>query len=137
MKNEIVVDDRLFSGMKMSEIKTFVKEYYNANLKGNTVKNIQKGITIKFSRKGFDHLIHARNVGYVKIKAIVVLKQMVENATYLNFKDRDSDDSKEILGYFNFSCKAIVEGKNQNFRIVIRLTKDGKFYYDHSVKVSK
>ncbi len=66
----------------------------------------------------------------MKIKAVVVLKKMIETAIFLNFKDKDDNDSKDILGYFNFKSKVKVEDKIQIFRIVVRLTKSGKFYYD-------
>ncbi len=132
-----VVDDKQFAGMKLGKLKEYVKIYFNDNLRNMSVINQHKGISVKFSRKGFDHLIHARNVGYVKLKAVIVLKEMVENAVYLNFKDKDEDDTKDILGYFNFKSKVKVESKIQTFRIVIRLTKSGKFYYDHAVKVRK
>ncbi len=132
-----VVDDTQFKEMKLSELKEYVKTYFNENLRSKTATNFHKQITVQFSRKGLDHLLYARNAGYIKLKAVVVLKEMIENAVYLNFKNKDSDDVADIIGYFNFKCKVNVESNVQIFRIVIRLTKTGKFYYDHAVRVRK
>ncbi|MFQ3578547.1 MAG: hypothetical protein SNJ71_00220 [Bacteroidales bacterium] len=131
------VNNKDFQGMKLGELKVYVKKYYNENIKNTTVTNKHKNITVKFSRKGIDHLLYARNAGFVKLKAVLKLKEIVENAVFLNFKDKDKSDSKDIFGYINMKCKVNIEEKNQVFRIVIKLTKDGKFYYDHSVKVRK
>ena len=136
-KNIPIVDDKQFENLKLGQIKRYVRDYYNLNLRHKSIINVHKGMTIQFSRKGFDHLIHSRNIGYVKIKAVIVLDKMIENAVYLNFKDKDSDDSEDVLGYFNFRCNVKIENTIHYFKIVIRLTKDGKFYYDHAVKVKK
>ena len=44
---------------------------------------------------------------------------------------------KEIIGYMNFKVSVMIEENSHKFRIVVRITKDGKFYYDHAVKVKK
>ena len=131
------VEDKQFEGLKLGQIKKFVRNYFNENIRNKTVKNKHKGITVMFTRKGLDHVIHARNAGYVKYKAIICLPKMVKNAVYLNFKDKDEDDVLDILGYLNFKCNVKVENRIQIFKIVIRLTNEGVFFYDHSVKVEK
>jgi hypothetical protein len=132
-----VVEDKLFAGLKLGEIKTFVSDFFDKNLKNTKVKNTHKGVTVEVRKSGLRHLFHARNAGYVKFKAVIVLKEMIENAIYCNFNEPDVDDDLSVLGYMNFKCSVIVENKIQIFRIVVRITKDGKFYYDHSVKVRK
>ena len=132
-----VANDEFFKDMPLGKLKQYVRHYFNENLRNSSVVNFEKKITIKFSRTGFDHLIHARNIGYIKLKAVVILDKMIKYAEFIDFKDKDIDDSIGILGYFNFQCKATVEEKIHLFRIVIRMTKDGEFYYDHAVRVDK
>jgi hypothetical protein len=47
----------------------------------------------------------------------------------------DITDGRNIIGYMNYKVKINVEGKIQTFRIVIRMTNEGKYYYNHSVRV--
>ena len=129
------VDDKQFNDMPLGKLKKYVTNYFDREIKNSTVKNIHKGITVEIRKAGLRHLIHARNAGYVKLKAVIVLKEMIKNAEYSNFNEPDDNDGLDVLGYFNLKCKAKIEEKQHTFRIVIRLTKDGKFYYDHSVRV--
>ena len=62
---------------------------------------------------------------------------MIKEAEYCNFKEPDSDDSKDILGYMNFKISIRINEELFTFRIVVRLTRNGKFFYDHSVKIEK
>ena len=123
--------------LKLGELKKKVKAFYTENLKGKTVKNKHKGITVLFNAPGLKHLLFARNVGYVKLKAVFILRDLVKNAIFCNFKNPDINDNPGITGYLNFKSKAKIEGNIYAFRIVVRLTNQGKFYYDHSVKVKK
>lgn len=132
-----VVDDKQFEGMALGKIKTYVSDFFDKNLRDTQVKNLHKGITIDMRKAGLRHVIHARNPGYVKMKAVMVVKEMLRNAVYCNFGEPDANDAANVMGYFNFKCKVNVEGKDHVFRIVVRLTTDGKFYYDHAVKVVK
>ena len=131
------VDDQQFEGMQLRQLKNYVREYFNNEIRNTAVTNEHKNITVKFSRKGFDHILHARNAGYVKLKAIVVMKEMIMYAEYSNFQKKDTDDPFNVLGYFNYKCKVNIEDTIHLFRIVVRLTNEGKFYYDHAVKVRK
>lgn len=136
MKKIPTVDDSQFKGMKLGEVKQYVKTYYESNYKGKTVVNTDKQITVILGREGLHHVIFARNAGYVKLKALVVIDDMITNAEYCNFKIADEEDHKKrILGYLNFKSKAIIEGSAYWFRISIRLTNEGKFYYDHAVRI--
>ncbi len=131
------VENKQFEGMKMGVLKKYVKAFYINNFKTKTIRNKNKEIDIKFSSVGIKHLLHARKSGYIKLKAVTVLDEMIENAIFLNFKNPDSNDTTGIIGYMNFEVFVSIEGQNHYFKVVTRLTKDGNFYYDHSVKVIK
>jgi len=131
------VNESLFKEMTLKEIKPFVKKYYNEKFKGKTFINKHKGISVKFSRKGIDHVIYGRTRGNEKLKAVVVLDKMIQNAVYSNFGEPDKTDPPGVLGFLNFKVKVNVENKEHFFRVVVRITKDGKFFYDHAVKIVK
>ncbi len=133
----IIVPTQIWNNLALGELKKTAQEFYKENFKGKKVKNKDRGIIIEMTSTGIRHVLHARNVGYVKLKAIYVLDKMLEQAEFTNFKDRDADDFKEIIGYMNFKVSVMIEENLHKFRIVVRITKDGKFYYDHAVKVKK
>ena len=120
-----------------STLKKIVKQYYDENLKGQTVVNRDKGITVIFSNVGRNHVLYARRPGFEKLVAIFKLSELVANAVFTNFKGPDKDDFSNIIGYMNFKSKANINGTTQVFRIVVRISKEGKFFYDHSVRVKK
>ena len=129
------VDENLFVNLKLGEIKKFVSDFFEKNIKNTKIENLHKGINVEIRKAGLRHILYARNAGYNKLKAVIIMKEMIRHATYCNFKEPDEDDEVNVLGYFNFKCKVNIENKIQFFRIAVRLTKDGKFYYDHAIKI--
>jgi hypothetical protein len=102
-----------------------------------SVKNKDKGITVRFSSVGRNHVLYARSAGFEKLAAIFALTDMVENAKFTNFKNPDPRDSLQVLGFMNFKCAVAVNGRQLHFRVVVRVATSGNFFYDLSVKVIK
>ena len=121
----------------LAELKLKAKQFYNEKLHGKSVVNKDKGITIAFSSVGRNHVLYARNAGFEKLVAIFKLPEILTIATFLNFKNADDNDHHTVVGYMNFKCPVKINGKLQHFRVVVRISKDGKFFYDHSVWVKK
>jgi len=118
-------------------LKLQVKKFYDTNLKGKSVINKEKGITVTFSNVGRNHVLYAGAAGFEKLIAVYKLAEMVRNAKFCNFQAPDEDAPQGILGYMNFKVSVIINGVVQHFRIAIRITKNGKFFYNHSVWVKK
>jgi hypothetical protein len=133
----IINEEKCTSVVDIANLKKEMKSFYDNHLKGKTVKNEHKGISIIFSSTGRNHVLYARAVGFEKLIAIKKLAEMVREAVYCNFKEADQNDSKDILGYMNFKVDVCINQEVCHFRIVVRLTKNGKFFYDHSVKIKK
>ena len=121
----------------LAELKLQVKKYYNDVLHGTSVVNKDKGITVTFSSVGRNHVLYARNAGFEKLVAIFKLPEIVSTATFLNFKNADENDHHSVVGYMNFKSMVSINGKAFQFRMVVRISTNGKFYYDHSVWVKK
>lgn len=129
------VDDAKYVPLKTGDIKRLMVEYFTENLAGKSVVNIHKGITIVLSKSGLRHVVHARRLGFYKLLGIKVLDQMLIHAKYTNFSEPDADDSEGILGYMNFTATAKIGTSLHTFRLVVRMTTAGKFYYDHATKL--
>lgn len=121
----------------LAELKQKVKQFYNEKLQGNSVVNKDKGITVTFSSVGRNHVLYARSAGFEKLVAVFKLPEILAAATFLNFKNADENDHHTVVGYMNFKCPVKINEKLQHFRVVVRISKDGKFFYDHSVRVKK
>ncbi|MEZ4853085.1 hypothetical protein [Flavobacterium sp.] len=61
-----------------------------------------------------------------KAAVISKLKQIIENSTYNNFGDRKETDPKEIIGYFNFKSKLVIDGVKRHVRISLAIYNDRK-----------
>lgn len=126
-----------WNNLKLGELKKAAQSFYLSEIEGKSCLNKSTGVTISFPKSGIKHVLNFGNAGYVKFKFIEVLKKAIEVAEFKNFKLPDDDDGNNIIGYMNFNVKVKVEDKIENFRAVIRVTNDGKFYYNHSVKIKK
>ncbi len=121
----------------LAKLKLRAKQFYNEKLHGKSVVNKDKGITVEFSSVGRNHVLYARNAGFEKLIAIFKLPEIVANAKFTNFKNPDQRDPAQVVGFMNFKCTVKINGKAQYFRVVVRLSKAGKFFYDHSVRINK
>jgi hypothetical protein len=137
MSNIVKIEPGSWDGKSIIELKKLAKEYYTRRFKGKKVLNKHLGITILFTSKGINHLLYSRSLGFEKLVAVKKLNHIVEFAKFSNFKSPDLRDAKEVLGYYNFTCKIVIHNKGYVFRIAVRITKDGKFYYDHAVRTKK
>lgn len=56
-----------------------------------------------------------------------------EGMVYNNFGEAKITDSPNVIGYLNFKCKCVIDGKTECLRIAVQMQKGGKFYYDIEV----
>jgi hypothetical protein len=134
MKKPVIIN---YEPVGIQKLKLLAKQFYNEKLHGLKVINMDKGITALFSSVGRNHVLYARNAGFEKLIAIFKLPEIVQNAKFTNFKNPDARDAKNVIGFMNFKCPVKINGVMQYFRVVVRISTDGKFFYDHSVKVKK
>jgi hypothetical protein len=71
---------------------------------------------------------------YMKKAAVSrILPEIVKYATYNNFGERKSGDSASVIGYLNFKCFCVIDGKKECVRLSVQFQKGGKFYYNIEV----
>ena len=68
-----------------------------------------------------------------KAAAVLILPQLIRHATYNNFGKRKISDPQNIVGYLNFKCKCIIDGKKECIRLAVRQQTDGSFFYNIEV----
>lgn len=109
------IDDDFINSLSLGALKKYVLDYFNINFHNTEVINKHKGITISLRKSGVRHVIYARNAGYIKLKAILVIDEIIKNAIFMNFKNPDIEESVDIIGYMNFKSKIQIEGRYHFF----------------------
>lgn len=123
-----------WENLSRTQLRDVVFTYLKNNFANKViVKNNCLGIDVRIT-------IHASRKtafgGYMyKSKATVItaLPTIIKYAVYNNWGERKAKDSKDIIGYLNFKCKCIINGKKEDLRLAIRVQNDGKFYYNIEV----
>ena len=106
---------------------------FNKNCKGKVVTNLHTGIPVK--------LISGRKTAYgesvysKKVAVIPVLDSLIKHARYSNWGARKNQDSKDVIGYYNFKGHVYIDDKKECVRLAVRAMANGAFYY--SVEVNK
>ena len=124
----------------MKDIKTLkvsAKDFYFENIAGKSIVNKDTGITVLFSKNGIRHLLNYKRNNFPQLELVFDLMKAVRDAKFSNFKNKDANELKEVIGYMNFNYAKMIDNKKETFRINIRITKDGKFYYHHSLTTKK
>lgn len=133
----IKLDVTAYAGLKLKDLRKSAETYYKANLTGTMVMNVATGVVITFANSGLRHVLYGRTGGNEKYYAVFAVKALVAGAEFSNFKNRDKDDAPPTLGYMHLKAKLTIDSKVYPYRIVIRIMKNGKYYYDHSVRIKK
>jgi hypothetical protein len=124
-----------WDSFSQADLKKVAQKFFQEKLKGKTVKNIDTGVHIQLAQSGVKHALNYGQRDYIKFKVIGILDELLKYAEFKNFKKPDLNDGQNILGYMNFEAIGNVESKNYKFRIVVRITNEGKFYYHHAKKI--
>lgn len=132
---KVSIDTSVFNKMTVLGSKKYAFDYYAVNLKGKTVLNIDRNITVQFGRAGINKMVYGRAAGKIKMACVIAIKEIVKNAVYRNFGEPKPKDKREILGYLNFNALVKSGRKVYKVFVVVRATTSGKYQYDLSIKV--
>lgn len=125
----------IYHGLKLSELRKVVLEYYNKNLKDREVFNEDLKITIRFSMSSGRKTVMGEAMYYKKAEIMKILPEIVQYALYNNYGERKETDNPSVIGYLNFKGKCKLDGKIENIRLAVQFQKTAKFYYN--VEVNK
>ncbi len=110
--------------MRVSELREYTLNYYNEHLKGNKVainKHLKEVVFLSKTGKKI-----AKGGSMYKEKAAVIdhLEPLIVKSTYNNWGERKKNDSKDVIGYFNFKSKLEIDGIKRHIRIAIEVRRD-------------
>ena len=74
---------------------------------------------------------------FKKAAAVVVLPEIIKYAEYNNWGKPKTTDGPNIIGYLNFKCKCLIDGKKENIRLAVQFQKGGKYYYNIEINKKK
>jgi hypothetical protein len=123
-KERVNISSDNFKNMSVPELRKFTFDYYNENLKGNTVEiknHLKEVVFITDSGRKLMKPMYKE-----KTAVIEHLEEIIKNSTYNNWGDRKTKDNPTVLGYLNFKSKVTIDGIKRHVRISIILDRDRK-----------
>jgi hypothetical protein len=125
-----ITGDELGEFRTVPELRKKARQYAYEKVAGNyTVESTGEQVTV--SKQGIKHGTSTQNID--KIKSIVAVGQLIENSrkTGVETDKRSRSDIKAVHKY----AAAIKAGEQvKPIEIVVRETKNGRFYYDHYIE---
>lgn len=104
-------------------MKVFDKKFNNKK-----VKNKATGVTINLRKKGAKHALFARTGQFEKIVCVTLIDEIIKQAV---LEGIETGKSEGIIGVLRFKTKIKIDLNLFIVIIVVRVTKEGKMYYDH------
>lgn len=121
----------------LTNLSKFIKAYYQGNLQGSAVINIDKGIRITFSGQGRQKITKGSFLYSKKAALVLILKELLELAEFNNFGQRKRNDPGALMGYLNFKVKCRIDGKLETVRIACMMYHADRIYFNHEVNIKK
>jgi hypothetical protein len=134
--NQLIITDHSWDGKTVAELKMLAKDHFTKHFQGKTVYNKSKGIEVILASSGLDHTIYHNTWSIENFISGKHIDKVIETAVFISTGKPKTKDSQDIKGYYNFQNIIVINGKNVEIKITIRVVKrkQGKilrFYYDH------
>ena len=126
-----------WKGIKLQQLKTIILNYIRNNFSGMIIQNDDTELPVIISISSARKTAYGEAVYFKKAAAILILPDIIKHALYNNWGDPKATDGPNIIGYLNFKCKCILDGKKENIRLAIQFQKGGKYYYNIEVNIKK
>lgn len=126
-----------WKGVKIQQLKNIILNHIRNRYAGMVIHNIDTGLPIIISVTSARKTAFGEAVYFKKASAIVILPEIIKYAQYNNWGEPKKTDGHNIIGYLNFKCKCILDGKKENIRLAVQFQKGGKYYYNIEVNMKK
>ena len=126
-----------WSRLKLQQLRKFVFEYIKNKYSGTTIINIDTGLPITISVTSARKTAFGEAVYFKKVAATLMLPELIKYAEYNNWGNPKETDGPNIIGYLNFKCKCMIDGKKENVRLAVQFQKGGKYYYNIEINKKK
>ena len=126
-----------WSRLKLQQLRKFVFEYIKNKYSGTTIINIDTGLPITISVTSARKTAFGEAIYFKKVAATLMLPELIKYAEYNNWGNPKETDGPNIIGYLNFKCKCMIDGKKENVRLAVQFQKGGKYYYNIEINKKK
>ncbi|PSG90868.1 zincin-like metallopeptidase domain-containing protein [Aurantibacter aestuarii] len=116
-----------FKKMTVSELREFLKTYYETHLKGKKIPASNFLKNIEFVSKAKGKLL--KPIYSEKVVVVKKIEELIKSSTYNNFGNPKPTDKKDVLGYLNFKSKVVIDNKQRHVRISIVLYKNRETHF--------
>lgn len=109
------------------------------HFQGKTVYNRSKGIEIILAKSGEKHFLSNYKLEINDFIASKYLDKIIESSVFISQgKHKETDISRNVIGYYNFENQFIINGKSAFIKMTVRVvklktSKIQRYYYDHYI----
>ncbi len=121
----------------MQQLRLLLFSFLKNTYSGKVVENLDTGLPIKISVTSARKTAFGEAIYLKKAAAALVLTDIIKYAQYNNWGNPKVTDGPNIIGYLNFKCKCIIDGKMENIRLAVQFQKGGKYYYNIEINKKK
>jgi len=122
----INIDSHKFNDFSKSELRKFLLEYYNKNLKGKNIAIENSIKKVELLNRAGRKISKGSAVYSAKTAVMEHLEDVIKQSTYNNWGSPKKTDSKDLLGFMNFKSKVIINGEKRHVRVVVEVWKSGR-----------
>ena len=126
-----------WKGVKLQQLRSLVFNYIRSNYSGTIVTNLDTGLPIIISVTSARKTAFGEAIYLKKASVAIVLPDIIRYAKYNNWGNPKPTDGPNIIGYLNFKCKCVIDGKTENIRLAVQFQKGGKYYYNIEINKKK
>ena len=123
--------------LKLQQLRTVIFAHIKNKYAGKVVIIVDTGLPIITSVTSARKTAFGEAIYFKKAAAVVVLPEIIKYAEYNNWGKPKTTDGPNIIGYLNFKCKCLIDGKKENIRLAVQFQKGGKYYYNIEINKKK
>ena len=102
-----------WSQLKLQQLRKIIFEYIKNRYSGMTIINIDTGLPITISVTSARKTAFGEAIYFKKAAATLLLPELIKYAEYNNWGNPKPTDGPNIIGYLNFKCKCLIDGKKR------------------------
>ena len=123
--------------LKLQQLRTVIFAHIKNHYSGMVITNVDTGLPIIISVTSARKTAFGEAVYFKKAAAALALPEIIRYAEYNNWGNPKTTDGPNIIGYLNFKCKCLIDGKKENIRLAVQFQKGGKYYYNIEINKKK
>ncbi|MBQ0128359.1 MAG: hypothetical protein KBT57_00835 [bacterium] len=119
--------------VKLQQLRKIILDLIRKEYAGRIITNTDTELPIRVSVTSARKTALGEAIYFKKAAAVLILPDIIKYARYNNWGDAKQSDGPNIIGYLNFKCKCLIDGKKECVRMAVQFQKGGKYYYNIEV----